>query len=499
MYYNIIGRIGYYLVVAAFVTRLIIVNVKKYASNRHKMNLKIVLEKVYLQYVRLSKFKKYTMNLISRRLKLTVRQIGSLSNKNTKMSKFMFDSLRSKGLLYARKHNLFIYTRISEVISNFKLLQDVKLLRLTKASPYGERKYKKFYLVGPNVQLALRGGNNMSSNNVHTIVISRGYISGSIQGVMCQRKLISIIETPGNPSDFGCFNNKALKFLTTKMAFVLKGFQKSIPKAIFFGANQGYISNYFHFMLDALPSLLCTMQVLRNKRTDWKDFVVLIPEDVNINIREIIVKCCEHYKFKFITLRPLQWISCKEVAMTGYPTYMKNPLPVDINYSVSPVLTRFTRKVLSNVFADYTYKCVPMNIYATRENALGTSSSRHVINYKNVSQALSDLDFKTINPAKMDLISQVKNFCMADTIVLDGGAAISNLLFSKSCKKVVILAMNQGTDPSLFVSLAQALNMKITYFCGKAVEAPLIPSWHLSYEIDVDLLKEYVYKLLASS
>lgn len=473
MYRNILGFVGYIFIIGYFYFKITIEVIKR---NRFIVAIKTKILKL-------------------------VRSVGYVKQGKTysrmKKVNFLLKKINFRAILYARKYNLFLYTRISDLLKSKKHDLDVQLLRTIKSYPYGKKRYKKFDLVGNNVKIHLRGGDLMYSNDVHTLLINNASISGAVQGVMHKRRLVSIIETPGISEDFGCFNNRTIKFVTRNLALIFKAFKTSRQKVIFFGANRGYSGNYFHFMLDALPSLLCTMQTLR-KRPDWQDFIVLIPEDIHANVREILYKCCDYFGYKYKSFGILEWIDCKQVAFTGYPTYMKNPLPVDVNYSVSPVLTRFTRNILHKIFPVNENKNFKF-LYSTREDAKNTSTSRHVINYQEVSDNLKELNFITLNPAKMDLASQVKNFSVTEVIVLDGGAAIANLLFSRRCKHAIVLAMSEGTDPSLFVSFAQSLGIEIAYVCGKAKPVSFVPSWHLSYEIDVYLLKEYVYKLLHSA
>lgn len=473
MYKKAIGIITYYLIIAVFYFKVAVELCKK---NSFLKKLKNKLLKIV-----------HTVNYDRGSTQYNIRRMN-----------FLFKAINFQLLLYAKKYNLFLFARIDDSLRNEKLHNQIELLRITKSYPYGKAKYKKFDLVGQDVKIRLRGGNSMYSNDVHTLLVKDGNIAGSVQGVIHKRRLISIIETEGSFDEFGCFKNRTIKFITKKLVFIFKSFKKKRNKVIFFGANRGYSSNYFHFMLDALPSLLCTMQTIKHKRTDWHDFVVIVPEDIHDNIKKIVHKCCEYYGYKTKSFGFLEWIDCSYVAFTGYPTFMKNPLPIDVNYSVSPVLTRFTKIVLSKVFHTPRSKN-DMLLYSTRGDGKNTSTTRHVINYQDVSNHLKDLNFTTINPTNMDLASQVENFNNAKVIILDGGAAIANLLFSKNCKHVVVLAMSEGTDPSLFVSFAQALGIKITYFCGNSKHVPFVPSWHLSYKIDVYLLKEYVYKLLNSA
>lgn len=472
MYKKAIGIITYYVVIAIFY---------------FKVAVELCKKNIFLK-----KLKNKLLKVVN-----SVNYEKGAAKYNIRRMNFLYKAINFQLLLYAKKYNLFLFTRIDESLQKDKRNQ-IELLRVTKSYPYGKAMYKKFDLVGQDVKIRLRGGNSMYSNDVHTLLVKDGSIAGSVQGVIYKRRLISIIETQGSYDEFGCFKNRTIKFVTKKLVFIFKSFKKQHKKVIFFGANRGYSTNYFHFMLDALPSLLCTMQTIKNKRSDWQDFVVLVPRDIHENIKKIVHNCCEYYGYKMISFGFLEWIDCSDIAFTGYPTFMKNPLPIDVNYSVSPVLTRFTKIVLSKVFKTQRSKN-DIFLYSTREDGKNTSTTRHVINYKDVSNQLKDLNFTTINPANMDLASQVKNFNDARIIILDGGAAIANLLFSRNCKHVVVLAMSEGTDPSLFVSFAQALGINITYFCGKSKHVPFVPSWHLSYKIDVYLLKEYVYKLLNSA
>lgn len=343
--------------------------------------------------------------------------------------------------------------------------------------------YKHFEVFGKDVDLCLKGGRYFSQHDVHTVSIRDAVLNGYVEGALKSGRLWSLIEMPGAPFDFGCFH-RSLKPLGKQSYLVrpLSLMPRRMAKVIFFAGNFGYASNYFHFMVDALPSLLLSIRTVR-KRPDASQFKVLLPIHLHPNIQHIIRRVCQHFNMPVVDFSPNHTLKCDEVIMTGYPSYMANALPKAVNYSVSPVITRYTRWVLNAVF--HATSDLGERFYITRKDSFGASTTRHVANYQEISDTLAGHAFKTIAAQEMTFEQQLNVFQSAKVIVFDGGASLANLVFSRKCKYVAVLAMRTGTDPSMFVSFCQSLGITISYIGG-----PLLPgqefveSWQRSYTIE---------------
>lgn len=118
-----------------------------------------------------------------------------------------------------------------------------------------------------------------------------------------------------------------------------------------------------------------------------------------------------------------------------------------------------------------------------------STPSRHVENYAHISEELVEVGFEFVLSQDLSLDWQLRIFRSARHSVMDGGAAIASLLFERSCEDVVLLAMDDGTDSSLFVSLCQSLGVKITYVCGPvSPKQEVIDPWQRTYRTPMDLL-----------
>ena len=106
-------------------------------------------------------------------------------------------------------------------------------------------------------------------------------------------------------------------------------YRQTIPKIIIFGQSAGVALNYFHFMSDALPSLLISMRNVR-KHFPSKDFKVLIPAGLPDNCKEIAILCCRHLGFEYVHAKPFAKIYFKECVVTNYPTSMSFQFSVKI-------------------------------------------------------------------------------------------------------------------------------------------------------------------------
>jgi capsular polysaccharide biosynthesis protein len=124
--------------------------------------------------------------------------------------------------------------------------------------------------------------------------------------------------------------------------------------------------------------------------------------------------------------------------------------------------------------------------YITRRDAAGAATTRHVKNHLEISEILATEGFETVAAQDLNFQRQLDIFRSAKYLVMDGGAALANLVFSPRCKQVFILAMHKGTDPSMFVSFCQALGIGVAYVGGPVTEGQeAIESWQRTYRIEI--------------
>lgn len=390
---------------------------------------------------------------------------------------------------------LYRYTPLEDIADSTD--KNLRLLKKSPPWPQRQKRYKDFKCFGEDVDLPLRGGDVVSGLSVHTVAAKNAWIYGEFQGVFQGQRALSLIETPGAPQEFGCFFQDHISPVSKNLIVMAKLFvkKKQLKKVVFFSGTHGYATNYFHFMADSLPSLMTSLQTLKKQRQDFQDFIVLVPSDSHKSIKDIVKQTSAFYGLQTLEFSKQDAFDCEEVVMSGYSCYMAIALPTKHNYSVSPLMMRFTRRVLNHIFP---YKTsLRQNLYVSRGNASGTGSSRHVANFQQIRDFLSRLAFNFVLSPKLKLQEQVELFRGAEHVVFDGGAAISNLLFAPHCRGILLLAMNRGTDPSLFVSFCQALGIEISYACGNVCRNQEgIDSWQRSYEIPLKYLQDGVAHML---
>lgn len=337
--------------------------------------------------------------------------------------------------------------------------------------------YKELKVFGES-DLKLKGGNRFSSIDVHSVTLHRGTYHPFDRFISAGSNHYFFEQTGVAVQPHATFKN-------------VKIHSKKVEKVIIFAQSAGVANNYFHFMCDALPSLLLSMRNVRKHLVD-EQYKVLIPSGLPDNCREIVELCCLHYGFEYFYAKPFQVVHFDHCVVTNYPTSLTFNFPKAENFSVNVVALRYTKYVLEKIISSVKYDAVEHfsgKLYLMRRAQKG-SGGRHVINCAEISRFLKRKDFLVKDPSELSLAQGVEIFRSTKLLVLDGGAAIANLLFMPKSAKVVILVMSRGTDPSLFMSLCQTLKMDFIYVAGEVDPDQDKDSWQLNYHIPTVQVEE---------
>ena len=82
-----------------------------------------------------------------------------------------------------------------------------------------------------------------------------------------------------------------------------------------------------------------------------------------------------------------------------------------------------------------------------------------MINSSELCEYFKNCGFIAEDPSELSLRDFIEICQNTKFLVIDGGAAIANLMFMQSGVKIMVLAMSKGTDPSLFASFCQGLGL----------------------------------------
>ena len=385
------------------------------------------------------------------------------------------------------RKSLFIMPQLKYLLINkHKILKKFKIIELDSGDgqiidtlKVFDHKYRDVNFYGEH-DLSLRGGSWFSKTCVKTVRYGPGQFHAfsrylKVGGVRYFWEQVGV-ETQ---------NNSHKNYIYTKI--------KKRDGVIVFANVGGTINNYFHFICDALPSLILSMRNV-NKFNDKSRYQVLVPVGIPENCKKLIEDCCNKYGFAYEYIKPFDKYQFQNCVVTNYGTAMHYDFPFSQNFSVNTVAIRYLRYVLKNVYnlnIEAKNSEQARNIYLTRstQKRLG---GRHVLNSEELARALIELDFTVIDPAHLDTNEAVKLYANCTFMVLDGGAALANAIFMPKGSKVGILAMKSGTDTSLFRSYCQSLGVDCFYVTGDPDEDSHTESWHKNYYIDSLKLKEAI-------
>lgn len=130
-------------------------------------------------------------------------------------------------------------------------------------------------------------------------------------------------------------------------------------------------------------------------------------------------------------------------------------------------------------------------IFLSRQNA----TYRRKCNEGEVFELLRKYDFEKVYPEKMTISEQVSVFNSAEFIVGVSGAAFSNLLFcSKGCN--VICLTNYKLNISIFSSIANNLDIDLTYLYDHTKQLNYRCDLHDSFKVDLNSLEELLQSKL---
>lgn len=400
------------------------------------------------------------------------------------------NSLRN-ALHFLFSHKTYDFVHLDQITTEQRLGANISLLTSYPMGRQPIRAYKNFRVFGKNVDLALRGGPAFSRCAWNCIQIRQGFLLGDTNGLYTEKQFFTPFRYHKDVSLLGHFNRDGL--LESQHNICIKKMypkREKINKIIYFDSNLSYSSNYFHFMIDCLPALLLSLNSLKRNRPDRAEFTLVAPAHLHPNIRAIIQDVATFFGINIKFFGPFTRIQFNEAIMASFPTSMHNFFPKNENFSVNPLAIRYTRLILRRVYSAVT-ATKHSRFYVSRASATNLTSKRHVTNHLAIAKYLHKFGFETRNASELSLHEQIALMKSAKTMIFDGGAALASLLFAQRCDQIILLAMTQGTDCSLFVSFCQALNCKITYACGPIDDKdPNAESWQKSYSVPISILTQ---------
>ena len=226
---------------------------------------------------------------------------------------------------------------------------------------------------------------------------------------------------------------------------------------------------YYHWMFDILPRLeLISKSGISLDTIDWfvvnnieKDFQTETLDHLGIPLNKIILSDRDSL------------IQAKELIVPSFPGYQDWVPEGTINFLRQTFLAKIN---LDN--REY-----PQKIYISRSR----SSSRHVINEKEVIEQLTPLGFQTVFLEEMSLTEQIALFANAKVIISPHGSSLTNLVFC-SADTIVIELFSPHYIRTYYWIIAQQLKLKYYYYLGEVFDCKFLRDLMYQNSLTEDIL-----------
>ena len=206
-----------------------------------------------------------------------------------------------------------------------------------------------------------------------------------------------------------------------------------------FGAE----NNYWHFLIDFIPRLVCLKYL-----TDRK-IVIIISKNLSHKFLYFVEKICYLLNIKEVNLIRID----QEKLIYSFENLIFTSRP-SIEFSSS-----FLHKILNKSITKNKSK----NLYVKR----GNTTRRKVLNEDKVIKFIKEYNYEIINCFELTIEEQIRIFSQAKNIVIPSGAAMANLIFVPDDINVIEIRSNLDGDYSKKINLKNRFNL---YFFDKTTK-----------------------------
>lgn len=246
-------------------------------------------------------------------------------------------------------------------------------------------------------------------------------------------------------------------------------------------------SNWFHFITESLAPLV------------W--FKDEIPRDIPIIFLDDIPKnvelCLEVFKFNnLIKISKNTEIKVDHLITFSKSTIVKDSVMSDINsFQINSELILHLRNEIFQILeVDYFTNSLPVSLFFVRD-----SLSRSFKWSKNQKMLMKKKGFELVSIGKYSFTDQVKICLMSDNVIIEGGAALINMMFMKPNCKILYLTNEKLVNYKLPEQFASIFGLNIKLAGGKV---KLTNSWkarnyleifHSDYSFSTTIIKKFLY------
>ncbi len=326
------------------------------------------------------------------------------------------------------------------------------------------RHSKSFEVRGLNLQEGLIFDTDLVDKNINYKTINDCLV---VNGLFALKNSIVYyvdkdhhLESISWPTNFPFHANGDLKIISGPPMF-----DEEINSAVLFGSS----SSWFHFLVDALPSLLTLDPMDNSEKT------LIVRKQLPQNIMTIVNRLGFS---RVIVMRDGQTLRVKKLEMM---TDLREKSVVDIaarTKDVFNVRTFLSDRELKNHKNPY--------IFIERDPRL----FRPLLNNEKLKESLLELGFVCVRPESLNLDEQIELFAGAKFIVAESGAALTNIIFMKQNSFVVELS--GGNNNHLWLNLSRIFGINHQIIFGKPSFLSNKFSGDGAFKVDVKSVVRYI-------
>ena len=241
-------------------------------------------------------------------------------------------------------------------------------------------------------------------------------------------------------------------------------------KVALLSAMSGHV--YYHWMFDILPRL----DLIKKSGISWDSIDWFVVNNINKDFQTETLNYLGIPLNKVILSDHDSLIQAEELIVPSFPGYQDWVPEGSINFLRETFLPK----------ANLESRTYPEKIYISRSR----SSSRHVINEKEVIEQLAPLGFHTVFLEEMSLIEQIALFANAKVIISPHGSSLTNLVFCSE-DTIVIELFSPHYVRTYYWIIAQQLKLKYYYYLGEVFDCKFLRDLMYQNSLTEDILVNF--------
>jgi hypothetical protein len=242
-------------------------------------------------------------------------------------------------------------------------------------------------------------------------------------------------------------------------------------------------NNYYHWIAEFL-----TRFWIIEKFPEYKDLPLIIDEHLHPNLLEAL-KLVNSDDRPLITIRYGEGYGVKKLIIPSKPAFMPPNLKKGVfltyaHYAVSPTGIAFLREKLE-VERRASRHMTKKRIYVSRR----AGTYRKLLNEEEIEQIFINYGFFIVRPEALTFHEQIDLFSSAEIIAGPAGAAFTNIIFSPSSAKIILL---HAHTTYMWSSIASIIGQDFDSVIGTCVEGTHSIEYHCDFHVDFDRVEESI-------